>query len=423
MFSSQQPETLFVENDPIPHCQYCDAPLTVSWADLGYHPLSNLYLSSAAEAAEAKTYQLHARFCTQCYLVQVEKAVPPDEIFSTYPYFSSCSQSWLEHCQGYAERMINRFSLDSESLVIEVASNDGYLLQYFKKAGIPVLGIEPAANVAKVARAAGIDTEICFFGEEQARALRDRGIGADHLSAKNVLAHVPDIRDFAKGVSILLKPNAVFTVEFPHILRTIEGLQFDQIYHEHFCYLSLLAVERILSDQGLRVFDVEELGTHGGSLRVFACHHNASFESTPAVARIIEMERRAALDRPEGYTGFGAEMSRVRVEFQNFIEQQKAEGKHVAGYGAAAKGNSFLNYCQAGPHTLDFVADVNEAKIGKYMPGSAIPIVGTETIASHKPAFLLLLPWNLQTELVSQMSYVRQWGGMFVTAVSGVQVF
>ena len=411
------------DDNAYPECQYCRSPLSVTWADLGSQPLSNLYLTNRSKAANAETYPLHARFCRECFLVQVDNCLPPEKIFTDYPYFSSCSDTWLDHCSQYARKMIERFALTSSHLVIEIASNDGYLLQFFKSAGIRTLGIEPAANVAECAKSLGIDTEIRFFGEQTAKDMRSRGIAADHLTAKNVLAHVPDIGDFARGVSIILKKDAVFTVEFPHLLKTISGLQFDQIYHEHFSYLSLLSVSRIFSDQGLRVFDVEELDTHGGSLRVYICHEAALFEPTAAVASILKKERSASLDLPEGYTNFDQEITRVRNEFQEFVCTQQAAGKTIAGYGAAAKGNTFLNFCQADSTTLDFIADVNDAKIGRYMPGSAIPIVSPEIIEKARPAYLLLLPWNLRSEIVSQLSHVRQWGCQFVTAVAGIHIF
>lgn len=408
--------------DP-PGCQYCGTPLTVTWIDLGLQPLANAYADTAEAAAASPQYPLHARACPGCWLVQVDRVVPPEDIFSDYAYFSSYSDSWLEHCRLYANDMVERFGLGAESLVVEIASNDGYLLKHFANVGVQVLGIDPAANVAEVARKAGIPTEVEFFGEAFARVLVARGIGADHLSAKNVLAHVPDIGDFLRGVAVLLKPDAVFTVEFPHLLRTMDQLQFDQIYHEHFTYLSLVAIDRILSDKGLRIFDVERLSTHGGSLRVLVCHDGASHVSTDAVARTLYEERAAGLDSVDGYKGYDAKVSAIRNDFAAFIANAHKEGKSVVGYGAAAKGNTFLNYCNAGSSTLAFIADRSAAKGGKFMPGSAIPIVSPDAIEREKPDYLLILPWNLREEIAGQMSEVRRWGGRFVTAIPAVSTF
>lgn len=409
--------------DAVPPCQYCGAPLTLTWIDLGTQPLANDYAPSADAATAEARYPLHARVCGGCWLVQVDRVVPPEDIFSEYAYFSSYSDSWLDHCRRYAADMTARFGLDADSLVVEIASNDGYMLRFFKDAGVPVLGIDPAANVAAVAVAAGIPTEVEFFGERFARELSARGVGADHLSAKNVLAHVPDIGDFARGVAVLLKPDAVFTVEFPHLLATMRQLQFDQIYHEHFTYLSLLAVERIFGDQGLRVFDVERLPTHGGSLRVFICHDAAAHQATAAVDDVRADERAAGLGTAAGYAGYDAKVARIREGFLDFVAAARADGKSVAGYGAAAKGNTFLNFCGADASTLDFIADRSAAKAGKYMPGSAIPIVAPDRIADAKPDYLVILPWNLKAEIAEQMGAVRGWGGRFVTAVPAIEVF
>lgn len=405
-----------------PPCQYCGTPLTVTWIDLGTQPLANDYAVSADAARAEAQYPLHARACPGCWLVQVDRVVPPEDIFSDYAYFSSYSDSWLEHCRLYAKTVTQRFELGSDSLVIEIASNDGYLLKFFKEDGVQVLGVDPAANVAEVARAAGVPTEVEFFGAAFAQTLVDRGTQADHLSAKNVLAHVPDIGDFVRGVRILLKPQAVFTVEFPHLLRTMGQLQFDQIYHEHFTYLSLVAIERILGDNGLRVFDVEVLETHGGSLRVFVCHTDADHETSEAVGDARAEELDAGLDSAEGYAGYDVKVARIRTDFLSFIDTAKAEGKTVAGYGAAAKGNTFLNYCGADADTLSFIADRSTAKAGKYMPGSAIPVVLPDEINVRKPDYLLILPWNLRLEITAQMSGIRDWGGRFVVAIPQIQI-
>lgn len=406
----------------VPACQYCATPLTISWVDLGLQPLANSYAPTAEAAASLPRYPLHARACPSCWLVQVDRVTSAGDIFSDYAYFSSYSQSWLDHCRRYSEAMIHRFELDADSLVIEVASNDGYLLKHFVDQGVSVLGIDPAANVAEVARAAGIPTETEFFGAEFAKKLVARGQGADHLSAKNVLAHVPEIGDFVQGVAILLKPEAVFTVEFPHLLATMRQLQFDQIYHEHYTYLSLVALRRIFTENGLRIFDVEALETHGGSLRVFVCHQDASHAETGAVATMIEEEVAAGLTTAQAYADYGARVAGVRDDFLRFIAGARAAGKTVAGYGAAAKGNTFLNYCEAGPDTLAFVADLNPAKAGKFMPGNAIRIVSPDEIDVVQPDYLMILPWNLRAEVTEQLSRIGGWGGRFVTAIPELRI-
>jgi hypothetical protein len=406
-----------------PSCQYCGVPLAISWLDLGRQPLANSYMPSAEEARSAPTYPLHARVCSSCWLVQVDRDVPPAEIFSDYAYFSSFSESWLDHCRRYSEAVIDRFGLGAESLVVEVASNDGYLLKNFVARGIPVLGIDPAANIGEVARQAGVPTETAFFGAALAENLVERGIRADHISAKNVLAHVPQIGDFAQGIATLLKPEAVFTVEFPHLLKTMQGLQFDQIYHEHFTYLSLLAVERIFADKGMRVFDVEALATHGGSLRVFICHRGAGHQETGRVAGVRDEELAAGLASAEGYAGYNDRVQRIAADFRELLETAREQGKLVAGYGAAAKGNTFLNFCGAEQSTLPFIADRSPAKFGKFMPGSAIPIVPPEHIQSARPDYLLILPWNLSKEIADQMAEIREWGGRFVTVIPAMRIF
>jgi SAM-dependent methyltransferase len=406
-----------------PPCQYCSTPLTITWLDLGLQPLANAYAPTAEAALHLPRFPLHARVCPNCWLVQVDRVVPPDEIFGDYAYFSSYSDSWLDHCRDYARMATERFHLNSDSLVVEIASNDGYLLKFFKQAGTKVLGIDPAANVAAVAKAAGIETEIQFFSADFATELLGRGLQADHLSAKNVLAHVPDIGDFVAGVSILLKPEAAFTVEFPHLLQTITQAQFDQIYHEHFTYLSLVSLEQILADKGLRVFDVEKLTTHGGSLRVFVCHQAAAHPTSRAVEVIKDEEVRAGLNSADGYSDFAEVVTTIRDDFRGFLADAKAAGHVVAGYGAAAKGNTFLNYVGATPETLAVIADRSAAKAGKFMPGSGIPIVTPETLFASKPDYLVILPWNLRTEIMQQMSGIREWGGRFVTAVPSLKVF
>jgi hypothetical protein len=408
---------------PVPLCQYCSTGLTVTWLDLGLQPLANAYAVTAEQALASPRFPLHARACPECWLVQVDRVVPPGDIFSDYAYFSSYSDSWLEHCRDYAENVVERFGLGSGSLVVEIASNDGYLLKFFQQMGTRVLGIDPAANVAAVAQAAGVPTEVEFFTAEFARQLVARGMRANHLSAKNVLAHVPDIGDFVEGVATLLEPQAVFTVEFPHLLSTMQQLQFDQIYHEHFTYLSLLALDRILRDKGLRLFDVERLSTHGGSLRAFICHEAAAFRLSPAVAAVRDEELKAGLNSAAGYAGYGERVARVREEFQSFVAEAQQVGRTLGGYGAAAKGNTFLNYIGADPGTLSVIGDRSAAKAGKFMPGSGIPIVSPEALARLKPDYVVILPWNLRHEIAGQMDGVRDWGGRFVTAVPSLTIF
>jgi hypothetical protein len=405
-----------------PVCQVCGAPLTRSLVDLGTSPLANAFVAHDRADRSDPRYPLHARVCDTCLLVQVDSVVPPNEIFKDYVYFSSFSESWLAHCREYVKAMTARFALNDASQVVEIASNDGYLLQYFVAAGIPSLGIEPAANVAEAARTKGIPTEIAFFGAETAKRLLAEGYAADLLAAKNVLAHVPDIKDFVAGIDILLKPEGVFTVEFPHLLNLIRGAQFDTIYHEHFTYLSLLAIDKIFGRHNLRIFDVQEVPTHGGSLRVFACHANASHANCPEVGMVRAKENAAQLDRPEGYAGFQARAETIRDDLLAFLHDAKKTGKIVAGYGAAAKGNTLLNYAGVDKSMIAFVADLNPAKQGKLLPGSRIPVVSPAAIGERKPDFILILPWNLRAEITSQLSRVRQWGGRFVTAIPKLAV-
>lgn len=401
-----------------PPCQGCGAPLNQTWVDLGMSPLANSNVPADRAAQVDPVYPLHARVCGECLLVQVESVVPPEDIFNQdYAYFSSYSDSWLRHCRDYAEAMTARFGLDSGSQVVEIASNDGYLLQYFLEKGIPVLGIEPSANTAQAAIAKGIPTEIRFFGEETAADLARRGHSADLLAAKNVMAHVPAINDFAAGVAAILKPEGVFTVEFPHLLNTSKFVQFDQIYHEHFTYLSLLAVEKVLERAGLRVFDVEKQPTHGGSLRVFACLRPAGHAETANVEAVREEEKGAALDRPEGYAGFAAKVRKIADDLTAFLREAKESGKTVAGYGAAAKGNTLINYSGIGPDLLPMIADRSAAKQGMLTPGAHIPIVSPDALMEARPDCVLILPWNLAAEVKDQLSGIRAWGGRFVTAI------
>jgi SAM-dependent methyltransferase len=404
-----------------PKCLGCGAPLTRTLVDLGAMPLANSYVAEGTPLPDP-VYPLHARVCDVCLLVQVEPAVPPEEIFSDYAYFSSFSQSWLTHCRDYSRMAIARFGLNTTSKVVEIASNDGYLLTNFVEAGIPCLGIEPAANVAETARAKGVPTEVAFFGVETARRLADAGERADLLIAKNVLAHVPDINDFVSGLAIMLREEGVFTVEFPHLLNLIREVQFDTIYHEHFTYLSLLAVDRIFTRHGLRIFDVTEIPTHGGSLRVFVCHADSAHPTEPGVARVRDKEIAARLDRPEGYAGFAPRCEKVRRDLLAFLDDARATGRTVAAFGAAAKGNTLLNYCGVGRDRVTFAADSNPAKQDKLLPGSRIPVRKPQAIIEAKPDYVLILPWNLKDEIARQLSSVRDWGGRFVTAIPEIRV-
>ncbi|MBK6296929.1 MAG: methyltransferase domain-containing protein [Sphingomonadales bacterium] len=407
-----------------PACRHCKAPLTRTLVDLGLSPLANSYVMPDHAHIECPRYPLHARVCDKCLLVQVEDAVPAASIFSSeYAYFSSFSDSWLRHCERYADQMIRRFGLGPQSLVAEIASNDGYLLQYFVARKIPVLGIEPTANTAAVAEGRGVPTLVEFFSTALAERLVSEGVRPDLICSANVLAHVPDINDFVRGLSILLSGDAVYTVEFPHLKNLIEQVQFDTIYHEHYTYLSLVFLKRIFASFGMRVFDVEALQTHGGSLRVYACLEKARHETTPAVADMIAQESAAGMDRPEGYDGFTARVEQVRKDLIAFLGQARAEGKTVAAYGAAAKGNTLLNYCGVGSGDIAYCVDRNPAKQDTLLPGSHIPVFDVERLRTERPDYVLILPWNLRTEIASQLADIKALGTKFVTPVPQIDIF
>lgn len=400
-------------------CRFCATPLGAPLIDLGLQPLANANLAPGTEQAERR-FPLIVHTCPSCLLVQADHSVPADAIFNAdYAYFSSYSTSWVAHAKRYAEAMTTRFTLGKGSLVAEVASNDGYLLQHFHAAGIPVLGIEPTANTAEAAIARGIPTEVDFFGVALAEKLVAAGRSADLTAANNVLAHVPDIRDFVSGFSVLLKPEGVSTFEFPHLLNMIAKVQFDTIYHEHYSYLSLHAVKGIFEACGLRVFDVEQLPTHGGSLRVFACRKGAGHAVTGNVEAVLGAERAAGIDHADGvaYRDFQSKADHARASFLAFLAQAKAEGRKVAGYGAAAKGNTFLNYCGLGADALVAVADASHAKQGKLLPGSHIPCVSPDALMALRPDYVVILPWNLAAEISEQLKGIRDWGGRFVIAI------
>ncbi len=394
------------------------------FADLGSAPPSNAMLTEAMLGNPEPTYPLAVEVCDVCFLAQIDEHKAATEIFDAdYTYFSSFSKSWLAHAERFADMAVERFGLGPQSLVIEIASNDGYLLQYFKARGVPVLGVEPTANTAEAAIAKGIPTMVEFFGSRLAE--EQLAAKADLIVGNNVFAHVPDIKDFSAGLKAALKPNGVISLEFPHLLRLIEQAQFDTIYHEHFSYLSLFTTERILGAAGLRVFDVEQLPTHGGSLRVFAAHADDETKSrSTSVAEVLADEERAGLRGREIYESFQPRIERIRGEFLQFLCDQRATGKSVAGYGAAAKGNTLLNYCGIkGDELVRFVADASPHKQGRFLPGSHIPVVAPERIDEAKPDFIIIFPWNLRDEIIGQLGHARSWGAQFVTAIPGLQVW
>lgn len=402
-------------------CRFCATPLTQTFCDLGMSPLSNAFISVNDQETTEPRYPLHAYVCGECFLVQLDEFASPQELFSDYPYFSSFSDSWLEHCRLYSQRAISRFKLNSSSLVIEVASNDGYLLQYFVEAGIPVLGIEPAENVAAVAKSRGISTTTKFFGIEMARELIDAGQQADLLVGNNVLAHVPDINEFVAGLAIALKPDGTITMEFPHLLQLMRNTQFDTIYHEHFSYLSLLSTEKIFAHHGLQIFDVEKLPTHGGSLRIYA-RHVAGQTTSQSVVNLRKEEVAAGLADLDTYAAFGDKVEEIKRALLEFLKSAKRDGKRVAAYGAPAKGNTLLNYCDVRQDFIDFTVDRNPAKQNRLLPGTHLPVYAPEKIADAKPDYVLILPWNIKDEIMYKMRHIREWGGKFVIPIPKVEV-
>lgn len=405
-------------------CRHCQSELTLPLIDLGSAPPSNAYLTSQTLHTPEKYFPLRVLVCTQCWLVQTEDFAQADELFSAdYAYFSSFSTTWLKHAEKYVADMVNRFGLDATSHIVEVAANDGYLLQYAKARGIPCLGIEPTTSTADAARAKGIDIVEEFFGIALAQRLVAQGKQADLTVANNVLAHVPDINDFVGGFAALLKPAGVATFEFPHLLNLIEQNQFDTIYHEHYSYLSLTAVQGIFMANGLNVFDVEELPTHGGSLRVYAQRKDSGKrEQGPNVAKVLERETAAGMSGKSFYAGFQAKANKVKNDLTAFLIKAQRAGKRVAGYGAAAKGSTLLNYAGVRPDLLVYVVDRNPAKQDKYLPGCRIPIVAEEYLKQNRPDYVVILPWNLRDEVTGQLSYIRTWGGKFVTAIPTLEV-
>jgi SAM-dependent methyltransferase len=394
-------------------CRFCGAPLRAVFADLGSSPLANSYLPPERAESMEPFYPLRALVCDNCFLVQLEEFETPERIFSDYAYFSSYSSSWLEHCRRNCEQMVERLGLGDGSQVVEIASNDGYLLQFFQERQIPVLGIEPAANVAEVALQKGIPTLVEFFGRETARSLASES-PADLLLGNNVLAHVPDLNDFVAGMKILLAPTGVIAMEFPHLMRLIDENQWDTIYHEHFSYFSFLTARRLFEAHGLRLFDVEELPTHGGSLRIYACHaeDGQKYESE-AARELSERERAAGYERLNTYLGYGSRVERDKRQILRFLIDLKEEGLRTVAYGAPAKGNTLLNYCGVRRDFIDYTCDINPHKQGHFLPGSHIPIRSPDAIREDKPDVVLILPWNLKDEIREQLSFIREWGGRF----------
>jgi len=404
-------------------CLFCGTPLTHTFVDLGKSPLCESYLSARQLDTMEPFYPLHVYVCAECFLVQLKEYVSGEEIFSEYAYFSSYSDSWLAHARRYTEQMIDQLQLDRESQVIEVASNDGYLLQYFVERGIPALGIEPAANVAKVAVEKGVPTLVKFFGRDTARELVEEGTQADLLLGNNVLAQVPDINDFVAGLKIALAPRGVITIEFPHLMQLVANNQFDTIYHEHFSYFSWASAERIFAAHGLVLYDVEELPTHGGSLRIYARHEED--ESKPLTARARALRQRevdAGLLSLEYYRSFASQVEATKRDLLDFLITAKRDGKRVVGYGAPGKGNTLLNYCGVRTDFLDFTVDRSPYKQGKFLPGTQIPIRHPDALREARPDYVLILPWNLRDEIRTQLDYVREWGGRLVVPIPRLEV-
>jgi hypothetical protein len=405
-------------------CRFCGSALHHTFTDLGMSPPCESNLSAEQLNQMEAFYPLHVFVCEHCFLVQLEEYVSPEHIFTEYAYFSSFSDSWLAHAKAYTELMLKRFQLGAKSLVVELASNDGYLLQYFVEQSVPVLGIEPAVNVAKEATKKGIPTLVKFFGQEMAAEMVRDGTQADLILGNNVLAQVPDLCSFVAGMKTLLKPHGVITLEFPHLMRLMEGNQFDTIYHEHFSYFSFLTTMKIMAKFGLTVFDVEELSTHGGSLRVYARHaQDTSHSVTERARELAEREEKAGFTRLETYFSFDEKVKETKRKIMTFLIEAKRAGKSIAGYGAPGKGNTLLNYCAIRTDFLDYTVDRNPYKHGKFLPGTHIPIFAPEKIRQTKPDYVFILPWNLKNEIREQLSYIREWGGKFVVPIPEVEVF
>ena len=407
----------------LPPCRFCAAPLRHTFVDLGMSPLCESYVPAERVSAMEPFYPLHAKVCERCLLVQLEEFVAAEDIFTEYAYFSSYSDSWVAHALAYVEMAIERFSLGSDSLVMEIASNDGYLLRHVVERGIPALGIEPAANVAVAAQELGIETIVRFFGRSAAADLVAEGRRADLLAANNVMAHVPDLNDFVAGIEMALAPAGVATIEVPHLLRLVESNQFDTIYHEHFSYFSFLSAQRVLAGHGLEVFDVDELKSHGGSLRLYAQRRSSG--SRPVEARVDELadrERALGFDTLEAHRAFSARVEETKWSLLEFLIAARREGKRIAGYGAPGKGNTLLNYCGIRTDLLDYTVDRNPYKQGQFLPGTHIPILHPEALEQDRPDYILILPWNLKEEIVAQLGFARDWGARFVVPIPKVEV-
>ncbi len=407
-----------------PQCRFCAAELRHTVLDLGVSPLANSYLTREQLRRSETFYPLVVRVCERCLLVQADQFTSSEEIFQDYAYFSSYSSSWLDHCRRFADEIVERCALDSASQVVEIGSNDGYLLQYFAARGIPVLGVEPAANVAAVARSKGVATLARFFGVTLAQELRAQQLQADLLIGNNVFAHVPELNDFVAGLKLLLKAGGVITLEFPHVLRLLEGNQFDTIYHEHFSYLSCLTADEIFRRHGLTLFDVQELSTHGGSLRVYVRHsEEASKGVTPAVAELQQAETLASLRNTGTYSCLSDKAQQIKRDLLSFLIAAKCEGKSIVGYGAPAKGNTLLNWCGIRSDFLDYTVDLNPEKQQRFLPGTHIPIHNPDRIRETRPDYVLILPWNLRDEIAAANGFIREWGGRFVVAIPKLEVF
>ena len=405
------------------NCRFCNEPLTNIFADLGTSPLSNRFLKKEMLGETEKKYPLCVHVCDNCFLVQLSEFETPENIFEDYAYFSSYSITWLQHAENYVNMMIEKFGFNEKNLVIEIASNDGYLLQFFKGKNIPILGVEPAANIAKVAKEKGIPTITKFFGVNTANELREEGKLADLIVGNNVLAHVPNLNDFVKGLKILLEPNGIITMEFPHLLQLIQQNQFDTIYHEHFSYFSFLVVQKIFSSYQLTVFDVDEISTHGGSLRIYARHEeNKNYEISNNVKKILQKEIEFGLTKISTYINFQNQINQTKKNIRKFFISAKKSHKKIVGYGAAAKGNTLLNFCELGDF-IEFIVDNSPHKQGLFLPGTHIPVKSVDNLQKVKPDYVVILPWNLKDEIIMQVNYIKNWGGKFVVLIPTVQIF
>lgn len=412
-----------MQDQTLPDCRACGTTLSYTLVDLGMSPLCESFVPAERFNEMEPFFPLHVYVCDQCFLAQLEEYVAPEEIFTEYAYFSSYADSWVQHAKDYTELVTRRFGLNGQSQVVELASNDGYLLQHFVAQNIPAFGVEPAANVAAVAVEKGVPTLVEFFGQAFAARLVEQGKSADLLLGNNVLAQVPDLNDFVGGMKTLLKPDGVITMEFPHLLRLMEENQFDTIYHEHFSYFSILATERLFGSHGLTLFDVEEIPTHGGSLRIYARHSDAAdISASERLEKVRQDEAKAGLDTMESYSAFSEQVIETKRKILAFLIEARRAGKAIAGYGAPGKGNTLLNYCGIRTDFLDYTVDRNPYKHGKFLPGTRIPIFDPEKIAETKPDYVFILPWNFKDEIMEQLAYIREWGGRFVIPIPELTV-